>query len=124
MRAKRDYRVYLEDIVVAIGLIRRYTAEGRGRFMSDTLVRDGVIRQMSIIGEAAAKLPPSLKRKHGNLPWKKIIGMRNVLIHDYAETNLRTVWATAEKDLPELQRAVEAMLVENERTGEYGGKAA
>jgi uncharacterized protein with HEPN domain len=124
MKAKRDYRVYLEDIVSAIRLIGKYTAEGRGHFMSDSLVQDGVIRQISIIGEAAAKLPPSLRRRHGGIPWKKIIGMRNVLVHDYAETNLPTVWATIEEDLPELEHAVRAMLAEHERKAEHRGKAA
>ena len=73
------------------------------------------MRQLSIIGEAASKLPKTVQEEHMDIPWKKIIGMRNVLIHDYSETDLPTVWATIEKDLPELQHAIKAMLAENER---------
>ena len=111
MKGTRDYRVYLEDIASAIRFIGRYTVGGREGFMSSSLVQDGVIRRLSIIGEAAGRLPSSVRRKYEGVPWKKIVGMRNVLVHDYAETNLRTVWATITEDLPRLERVVEAMLV-------------
>ena len=124
MRAKRDYRVYLEDIVSAIGLIGRYTANGREDFLANTMVQDAVMRQLSIIGEAAGKLPASLKQKHAGIPWKKIIGMRNVLIHDYGETDIATVWATVTGDLPELRGAVEGMILEGEPRSGHRRKAA
>jgi len=68
MNAKRDPNVYLCDIRAAIRLIRRYTEAGEDRFLSDTMVQDAVIRQISVIGEAAAKLPRDLRDKHPNVP--------------------------------------------------------
>ena len=114
MNAKRDPNVYLCDIRAAIRLIRRYTEAGEDRFLSDTMVQDAVIRQISVIGEAAAKLPRDLRDKRPNVPWKKVTGMRNILIHDYAETDIPTVWTTVTEDLPRLQHAVERMIAQIE----------
>jgi uncharacterized protein with HEPN domain len=111
-RAKRDPRVYLEDILHAIARIGEYTAEGNASFVASPLIQDGVIRQLSIIGEAAAKLPAGTKATHPAVPWREIVGMRNVIIHDYAETDLETVWLVVERDLAPLKTAVEAMLRE------------
>jgi uncharacterized protein with HEPN domain len=108
----RNPRVYLEDILHAVAQIEQYTAKGKDAFFAQTLIQDGVIRQLSIIGEAAGKLPIGMKAKHPAVPWKKIVGMRNVIIHDYAETDISTVWIVVERDLTVLRRTAEAMLRE------------
>ena len=72
-------------------------------------MQDAVIRQFSIIGEAAAKLSPVTKAAHPEIPWKAIVGMRNVIIHEYSETDLPTIWAAVERDLSVLKKAVTAM---------------
>jgi len=111
-KSMKDPRVYLEDILSAIARIAEYTAEGKQAFFKDQKTQDAVIRQISIIGEAAAKLPASVKTKHARIPWRRIIGMRNIVIHDYSQTDLPTVWVVAEHDLPALKRTVESMLEE------------
>ena len=75
-------------------------------------MQDGIIRQVSIVGEAATKLPAAWKKKYADVPWKLITGMRNILIHDYADINLERVWLVTERDLPKLKKTVEAMLKE------------
>lgn len=109
-RFKRDARVYLQDILSAVRRVEEYAANGPDCFFADGLLQDGVIRQLSIVGEAAAKLSTALKAQHPEIPWKKIIGMRNIIIHDYSEINLQRVWDTVERDLPALKKTVEAML--------------
>ncbi len=109
-KAKRDPRVYLTDILSAINRIQEYTADGKDAFFEDEKTQDAVIRQLSIIGEAAAKLPPAIRAADNDIPWKEIIGMRNIIIHDYAETDISTVWVVVERDLPHLQMAVNALL--------------
>jgi uncharacterized protein with HEPN domain len=55
-------------------------------------------------------LPAALKTAHPEVPWRKVIGMRNIIIHDYSETDLPTVWDTVERDLPSLAKTIQAML--------------
>ena len=106
---KRNPRVYVDDILSAIAKIEEYTKKGKRTFFADDMMQDAVIRQISIIGEVAAKLPVSLKRKHQKIPWRKVIGMRNIVIHDYSETDRPTVWMVVERDLPILKKEVESM---------------
>ena len=108
----RDPRVYLQDILSAIALIEEYTYEDKQFFCVDTKTQDAVLRQISIIGEAAAKLSSSLKVKHPEIPWKNIVGMRNIVVHDYSKTNIPAVWIVVERDLPVLRHAIQEMLKE------------
>jgi uncharacterized protein with HEPN domain len=107
--SSKDPRVYVEDILSAIERIRQYTMDGKVTFLSNGLLQDGVIRQLSVIGEAAAKLPQRLKTQHPQIPWKKIVGMRNVIVHEYSEVNIERIWETVEHDVPVLQRTIETM---------------
>jgi len=107
---KRNPRVYLQDMLSAIAKVEVYIKEGERPFFADGKTQDAVIRQISIVGEAAAKLPSSLRTKHPEIPWRKIIGMRNIIVHDYSETDLPTVWTVAVRDLPALKGAIAAMI--------------
>ncbi|MEK7137154.1 MAG: HepT-like ribonuclease domain-containing protein [Patescibacteria group bacterium] len=109
---KKNPGVYLQDILTAIERIGEHTAEGKQFFINDGKTQDAVIRQLSVIGEASAKLPAALKAAHSSIPWKKVIGMRNIIVHDYSETDIPTIWNTVERDLPILRRTVEEMLQE------------
>jgi uncharacterized protein with HEPN domain len=107
--SKRGPRVYLEDILSAIMRIELYIADGKDAFFGDEKTQDAVIRQVSIIGEAASKLPSSMKTAHPSIPWKQIVGMRNIIIHDSADTDLPTVWNVAARDLPRLKRTIRSI---------------
>ena len=109
---KKNPRVYLEDILSAIAKIKDYTKEGKEMFFEDEKTQDAVIRQISIIGEAAAKLPSNLKVQYPEIPWKKTIAMRNIIIHDYSQTDMPTIWIVVERDLQVLQKTVEKMMKE------------
>lgn len=65
-----------------------------------------------IIGEAAKHLPAEARRKQPQISWSKIVGMRNVLTHEYPETDVKILWKTAKKRLPELKKAVNELLRE------------
>jgi uncharacterized protein with HEPN domain len=75
----RDPNVYLEDILVGIARIEVYTKGGRASFLASEMMQDAVIRQLSVIGEAAAKLPGALRARHPSIPWKEMVGMRNIV---------------------------------------------
>lgn len=77
--------------------------------MHSDMAQDAVIRPLEIIGEAANRLPDHFTRKHSDIPWAQIIGMRNFLIHDYGRVNLELVWDTIQTDLPELKAKLEKL---------------
>jgi len=106
MRKVKDSRVYLDDMLKALGQIRRYTKKGKRQFFAEEVIQDAVIRQLAIIGEAAARLPQDVKDQTTEISWRLVIGMRNNLVHEYAELNLDTVRTTVDRDLPLLQKAI------------------
>lgn len=90
--------------------IPQYTAGGREEFFRNPMVQDAVIRNFEVIGEAATRISPGFRAAHSELPWKAVIGFRNVLIHGYTTINLVRVWNAVESDLPLLLPALEALL--------------
>src|ERR1043165_204160 len=99
----RDDRERLLDILEAIERIDRYAARGRAAFERDELIQNWITHQLQIIGEAAARISPDLRESYPGVPWRQIIGMRNVLTHGYFEIDLDIVWSVVERDLGKLQ---------------------
>ncbi|MDK2954787.1 MAG: hypothetical protein PWQ57_283 [Desulfovibrionales bacterium] len=71
-------------------------------FLADEKTQFAVFHCIEVIGEAAARLPQSFQNQHPDIPWRKVIGMRNILIHNYFGINAEMVWETVQKDLPQL----------------------
>lgn len=113
MARQRDDVVYLHHIADAIQKVESYLNDiDENRFLNDSLIQDGVIRQLSIIGEAVKQLSPELRKQRGDIPWKDIAGMRDKLVHDYFGVDLQAVWDTATQDIPILKNAVDSILNE------------
>ena len=102
--------LYLTSIAEALERIAHYTMEGRSAFLASTLVQDGVIRNLIVIGEAVKNLSTDLRESEPSTPWKSIAGMRDVLIHDYLRVNLEQVWETVARDLPPLGLTVRSLI--------------
>ena len=112
---KRDISVYLEDIIVSLQKIKQYTKGlSEQDFYQNIQVQDAILRRLEVIGEATNHLPESFRNEHPQIPWRKISGMRNVLIHEYFGVNLHRVWLTVAKDLPLFQRQL-SKVVPNEK---------
>jgi|ERR1043165_2240747 uncharacterized protein with HEPN domain len=109
--SKRDPLVLLEDIMLAIQKIGRYTSQmDRDAFMTDDLVIDGVARNLEIIGEAARQLPQQYRRAHTEIPWTQIAGLRNRIVHDYFGLDLEIIWQIIRHDLADLEKKITDLL--------------
>lgn len=106
----RDDLERLYDIEDAILKIERYSLEGRPVFDKNELVQTWIIHNLLIIGEASSKVSNDFQNKYPNIPWKKIIGMRNILIHHYFGINLDRVWSVVENDLTVLKAEIAGIL--------------
>jgi uncharacterized protein with HEPN domain len=106
----RDDRERLRDIQEAISRIDKHAARGRGAFERDELIQNWIVHHLQLIGEATRHLSSELKDRHPEVPWAHIIGMRNILVHDYFAIDLEAVWQAVAVDLPELKRKVDALL--------------
>jgi len=106
---KRDL-VYLDHIREAIGQIAVYSAAGREEFFRNRMAQDAVIRNFEIVGEAVKRLSDDLKNRRPDVPWRRVAGFRNVLIHDYMNVDPEEVWNVIETHLPALRQAVDDLL--------------
>lgn len=108
----RETRLLLSDILECIVWIESYTAEGREAFLQNRMIRDAVARNLEVIGEATKQLSPLLKDSYPDVPWKRIAGLRDVLIHDYVRVDPEEVWRVVEQNLPELKTNIATILQE------------
>jgi len=106
----RDGNERLLDILEAIEEIERYAVRGREAFLQDEMVQVWMVHHLQIIGEAAARLPLDLRSASPGVPWKQVIGLRNILVHAYFRVDPEEVWAVVDRDIPALEEEVVALL--------------
>ena len=106
---------YLIDILEAAKLALAYVSgKSKGEFLEDNQCQDAVIRRLEIIGEAARRISDETRARYRKLPWKAMVGMRNVMIHEYDDIDLVIVWDTVQNDLPRLIAALEEVVPPHE----------
>ncbi len=109
----RDSRVYLEDILEATRKITAYTGGlSKAAFLADEKTVDAVVRNLEVIGEAVKQLPEDLRAQHSAVEWKKIAGLRDMLIHEYFGLDAEIVRDIVQNKVPALDREVRTMLQE------------
>ncbi len=100
----------LQDILDAIIAIERYASQGREAFDAQELIQVWMVHHFQIIGEAANALSMERLSQYPRVPWRQIIGLRNMLAHEYFRIDRQAIWDIVESDLPPLKLTVEKML--------------
>ena len=114
---KRNRKLYLQDIWESILAIEEYTQTlSEEEFYKTRQVQDAVIRRLEIIGEAVKNIDKDFRNKYPDIPWKKIAGLRDVVIHEYFGVKLERVWSVIKRDLPDLKQRI--LLIMERENGE------
>jgi len=106
----RDPKERLLDILDAIAAIERHHGRDKAAFEGDELLQVWFLRHLQIIGEAARALPEDVRALAPEVPWSKIVGMRNILVHGYFDIDTDIVWDAATRDVPDIKPGVERLL--------------
>lgn len=111
MRPEDRDAAYLWDMREAARTTRGLVAGmDLAAFLEDRRTQLAVERALELVGEAARRVSPSFREAHPGLPWRAIVGLRNVLAHDYGEVDPSRVYAVATRDVPALLSALETLL--------------
>lgn len=107
----RTLRVYLRDIAESLSRIKQYTKDMTiDQFDEDLKTKDAVIRCLTVIGEAVKNVPDDFRNEHPEIQWRKIAGMRDVIVHEYFGVDTEKVWTAVEGDIPLLERKIQELL--------------
>jgi len=107
----KEYLVYLQDILDAIIKIEKYTKQlSFEEFKENTLVSDAVMRNLEIIGEATKKISKEIRDDYNEVEWKKIAGLRDILIHAYSGIDFDIIWDIVKNKLPILKSSINKII--------------
>ena len=104
-------RLMLEHILYCVQQIREYTENNQETFFGSRMVQDATVRNLQVLAESTQRLSESIKATRQDIPWRKIAGFRNVLVHSYLGIDLEAVWSVVEHNLEDLSEAAEEMLL-------------
>ena len=108
----RDDHLRFLDMAESITKIEKYTSSGKQTFEREELVQVWVVHHLQILGEAARGVSTESQQKFHQIPWGKIIGFRNILVHHYFAVNTDEIWAVIQLNIPPLKLALGKILAE------------
>jgi uncharacterized protein with HEPN domain len=101
----------VKEIIEAIAHIEDFTRGLKlSDFRKDIRTQHAAMRDLQGIGESARHVPEAIRKQHAHIPRRKMIGLRNILVHEYFGTNVRIIWRTATRNVPPLKPVLRAML--------------
>ena len=115
---RRNHKAYLADILDAIDRLGKMTSGmDYAKFSSDRIIQDAVVKNLLVIGEAVKSIPARKRAGFEDVEWRKIAGLRDVLIHAYFNIDNRILWDIIQHKLAGLKNAAAAMMAEGENNG-------
>ncbi|MEW6203298.1 MAG: DUF86 domain-containing protein [bacterium] len=113
--SKRYWRLSIEDILECIEKIKKYIEEKEfDDFQTDSKTIDAVVRNLEIIGEASKNIPDDIKETFPNINWKKLVGLRNRIIHECFGVDLRIIWRIIKEELTYFGEQMKQILQKDE----------
>ena len=101
----RDISLFIEDILESIDAIEDFSKDmGEEEIKTNRMKQSAIVREIEIIGEAVKNIPDYFKNKHKEVEWRKIAGMRDIIVHNYFKMDLNAVWNVINKDIPVLRK--------------------
>ena len=108
---KREFRIYLNDVLEAIGRVKKYSSTlSKEDLLNDTRSTDAILRNLEIIGEAVTQLPEFIQDKYRQVPWRDIQDFRIVVAHLYWQINIDRIWDIIENKLDPLKKQISMIL--------------
>jgi len=108
---KKDIVVYFEDILDSIKKIKEYVKNlSEKQFYQSFSIQDAVLMRLAVIGESANKIPSNIRKKNQDIPWRKIISLRNIIVHDYSNVNMRRIWKIIKNELLIFENQIKKIL--------------
>lgn len=103
----REWQLFVRDMAEACEKVQRYCkGMDEYEFFANELVHDAVLRNLTIIGEAASKVPTDIQQQHEEIEWRKIVAFRNVAMHEYFGLDRDIVWDVISRKVPELSASL------------------
>jgi uncharacterized protein with HEPN domain len=107
----RDTRLFLDDIVESCDKIGRYTLGlSFEQFRGSDLIVDAVTRNLELIGEASKAVPDEIRSRYPDVPWRKMTGLRDIVVHGYFRVDVQLLWDVAQRDVPVVRQKVAAIV--------------
>ena len=101
----RDLIIYITDIIESIEKIEGYKKGlSKTEFYKNEQIQDAIMRRLEIIGEATKNIPDDFRKKYPKVEWKKIAGLRDILIHTYFSINLKLIWKVLKNEIKKVKK--------------------
>lgn len=113
----RDDAWVLDMLLAARRALEHTRSLTQHEFTASPLHQDAIVRQLTILGEAAKRVSADYRATHQNVPWKKIAGLRDIIVHEYFRVDADAVWRILQEDLPALIRLLEPLVPPQEGQG-------
>ncbi len=111
----RELNILLTDILESIRKLSNYTEElSLEEFKKKELIQDGVARNLEVIGEAIKRIPDNIRVEYPQIEWKKLAGLRDILIHQYFSIDFEIIWDVVKNKIPELKMVIENLIAEHD----------
>jgi uncharacterized protein with HEPN domain len=120
----KDERLYLIQMLERAERIFGYTESGREEFLTSPMIQDAVLRSFEVMGEAAKRVSQPIRDQAPEIPWRRLAGFRDVLIHQYEGVDLEEVWKRVAEDLPPLRQSLKSLLQKLDETTDLPQDAA